>query len=135
MGSALHEVLEEPRVDAWAIYDAGTPVGGAVVKTGESNANEPELFFFDASLLGHGHGTRAWFALEEMCPDTRLWTTVTPMSAAKNLTFYVNKRGLHVTKIIDDDNGEKICLFEKAMPQQERTGQLTQLTVPSPLSL
>lgn len=115
MGTALEEIIQEPEMEAWAVYDGERPVGGAVIRVGADQCNELELFFFDASQLGHGYGTKAWVALEKQYPDTKVWMTITPLHVTRNLVFYVNHCGFHITKIITDEGPEPICVFEKRM--------------------
>ncbi len=116
MSDGFEEVLGMPAVDAWAFYDGEQPVAGALVSKHLNHHNELELFFCDARQIGHGYGTRAWFTLEKIYPDTKVWKTITPLHLPENLIFYVNHCGFHITKIVtDEDSSEPFCIFEKKM--------------------
>lgn len=115
MGEELGELICQKNVDAWAVYEGDQPVGGAVVRTLEGLHRELELLFIDVKQIGQGYGTLAWMELEERYPDTRVWRTVTPASVIRNMVFYVNHCGFHITEILTEDLPIPVCVFEKVM--------------------
>ncbi len=74
----------------------GVKVGGAIVTIDEATQhNALDLFYLLPSTHGRGVGYRAWQAIEQMYPQTRVWMTHTPLllKKRKHPLFYVNKCG------------------------------------------
>ncbi|WP_018184766.1 GNAT family N-acetyltransferase [Kaistia granuli] len=85
--AVVHRILEDGR---W--------VGGAVVQiNAETQCNSLDFLFVRASELGRGIGRKAWRAIEAAYPDTKIWTTHTPYFETRNIHFYVNVCGFHIT--------------------------------------
>jgi len=83
-------------------------VGGAVISIDElTQHNKLLLFFIITSCHSQGIGYKAWMAIEEKHPDTKVWETVTPYFEKRNIHFYVNKCKF---KIVD--------FFNKHYPDQ-----------------
>lgn len=86
--AVVHRVLEDGR---W--------VGGAVVSIdAQTQHNSLDFFYVRADELGRGIGRRAWAAIEATYPSTRVWITHTPYFEKRNIHFYVNVCGFHITE-------------------------------------
>lgn len=74
-------------------------VGGAVVSIDEATKrNKLLLFFVLTGYHGRGIGYKAWKAIEEKHPETKVWETVTPYFEKRNIHFYVNKCRFKIVK-------------------------------------
>ena len=75
----------------------GVKVGGAIVTIDEATQhNALDLFYLLPSTHGRGVGYRAWQAIEQAYPQTRVWMTHTPYFEKRNIHFYVNKCGFKI---------------------------------------
>lgn len=75
----------------------GERVGGIVLQMDEeTQRNEVDLFYITAD--GKGIGTKAWAAVEEAFPQTKVWELHTPYFEKRNIHFYVNKCGFHIVE-------------------------------------
>lgn len=104
-------------------------VGGAVVVIDEiTQHNSLHLLFISKSELSHGIGYKAWKAIEEKHPKTKIWETHTPYFEKRNIHFYVNKCGFkiveyfnkkhpdpHIPEGDDLPGGQDFFKFEKVM--------------------
>jgi len=80
----------------------GQPVGGAVVTIDETtHFNSLDLFFISVSGHGRGIGHKAWWAIEQRYPMTRVWQTHTPYFEKRNIHFYVNKCGFKIVEFFN----------------------------------
>lgn len=85
-----------------AIAD-GVMTGGAVVIIDEvTQHNHLDLLFVKYGTQNKGVGRKIWFQLEKMYPDTRIWKTCTPYFEKRNIYFYLNICGFHITKFFDE---------------------------------
>ena len=121
-----------------AVVD-GETVGGAVVVFNESTQhNHLDLLFVKNGAQGRGIGKRIWFELERLYPDTKLWETFTPYFDRRNIHFYVNVCGFHITEFFNEkhpmpdtpedfigDGNEGMFEFEKQMHPACRGGKQT----------
>lgn len=114
----------------WIMAD-GERIGGAVLTINEvSQSNALSLFFISTSQQSRGLGYRAWKAIEEAHPETRVWETVTPYFEKRNIHFYVNKCGFkivefynrhnpdphqHSDHLPEDEHDDEMFRFEKIM--------------------
>lgn len=81
------------------IMAAEQRVGGAVVVIDQmSGRNSLSFFFIATSQQSKGLGLKAWHAIENAFPLTKVWETVTPYFEKRNIHFYVNRCGF---KIVD----------------------------------
>lgn len=108
----------------------GHKVGGAVVTINDTTKhNSLDLFFISPGNHGRGLGHRAWTAIEQRYPDTRVWHTHTPYFEKRNIHFYVNKCGFKITAFFnahhadphrpsteDFPGADEAFQFEKIMP-------------------
>jgi len=88
-----------PNAVVLRILEDGNWVGGAVVVIDpETHCNSLDFFYVRVEDLGRGIGRRAWSAIEAAYPDTEVWTTHTPCFEKRNIHFYVNVCGFHITE-------------------------------------
>lgn len=87
-----------------AVYKAvvdGEMVGGAVVIINESTQhNHLDLLFVKNGVQSNGIGKKIWFELERIYPNTKVWETCTPYFDKRNIHFYVNVCGFHITEFL-----------------------------------
>ena len=93
----IEKSLTAPDAVVYHILLDGVKVGGAIVTIDESTQhNALDLFYLLPSTLGRGVGYRAWKAIEQAYPKTRVWVTHTPYFEKRNIHFYVNKCGFKI---------------------------------------
>lgn len=111
-----------------AVLD-GKTVGGVIVAIDENTQhNHLDLLYVKDGTQGKGIGKEIWFAIENLYPDTTVWETCTPYFEKRNIHFYVNVCGFHITEFFhekhpmpdtpDDfigDGKEGMFLFQKVM--------------------
>lgn len=89
-----------------AVYKAvvdGEMVGGAVVIINESTQhNHLDLLFVKNGVQSNGIGKKIWFELERIYPNTKVWETCTPYFDKRNIHFYVNVCGFHITEFFNE---------------------------------
>ncbi|WP_417772241.1 GNAT family N-acetyltransferase [Stappia sp.] len=91
--------FEAPNAVVHRILEDGRWVGGAVVSIDAGTQhNALELFFVRADEIGRGIGRKAWEAIEQRYPDTKVWTTHTPYFEKRNIHFYVNVCGFSIVE-------------------------------------
>ena len=82
----------------YRVLEDGRWVGGAVVRIDpQTHQNALDFFYVRSSAAGRGIGRKAWAAIEAAHPDTRVWITHTPCFEKRNIHFYVNVCGFHIT--------------------------------------
>ena len=90
--SDIEESFKSAGAIVYQILLDGEIVGGAVVSIDEETQRNKLLLFF---ILTHYHsrgiGCKAWKAIEDKHPKTKIWETVTPYFEKRNIHFYVNK--------------------------------------------
>jgi hypothetical protein len=113
------------------IMAAEQRVGGAVVVIDQmSGQNSLSFFFITTSQQSRGLGLKAWKAIEQEFPLTKVWETVTPYFEKRNIHFYVNKCGFKIVdfynkhhpdprqelrQIHDEGDDAEMFRFEKVM--------------------
>ena len=89
-----------------AVYKAvvdGEMVGGTVVIINESTQhNHLDLLFVKNGVQSNGIGKKIWFELERIYPNTKVWETCTPYFDKRNIHFYVNVCGFHITEFFNE---------------------------------
>ena len=81
----------------------GDLVGGVVVAINEeTNINHLDLLYVKNSTQGKGIGKSIWFEIEKLYPDTKVWETCTPYFEKRNIHFYVNVCGFHITEFFNE---------------------------------
>lgn len=85
-----------------AVWD-GEYVGGVVVVIDENTQhNHLDLLFVKHGVQSKGVGKKIWFEIERMYPDTKVWETCTPYFEKRNIHFYVNVCGFHITEFFNE---------------------------------
>ncbi len=108
--------------EAYRIVLDGKHVGGAIVSV-SGDRGDLEILFVSPNKHSRGIGYGAWCAIERMYPQVRVWETCTPYSEKRNIRFYVNKCGFHITAFYnshcvdpnDPKNYGEMFHFEKVM--------------------
>ena len=90
--------------------------------------NHLDLLFVKSGTQGKGIGKAIWFAIEKLYPDTKIWETCTPYFEKRNIHFYVNVCGFHITEFFNEkhpmpdtpddfigDGNERMFAFKKVM--------------------
>lgn len=108
-----------------AVLD-GRPAGGAVVINEKTRHDYLDLLFVRPSAQGKGVGKAIWEEIERRYPETEVWETCTPYFDRRNVHFYVNVCGFHITEQFNEkhpmpntpedfngDGGEGMFVFEK----------------------
>ncbi len=108
--------------EAYRIVLDGKNVGGAIVSV-SGDRGDLEILFVSPNVHSRGIGYGAWCAIERMYPQVRVWETCTPYFEKRNIHFYVNRCGFHITAFYNShlrdpndpkDDGEMFH-FEKVM--------------------
>lgn len=99
----LDEALSAPHAVVLQILHEGQRVGGAVVTIDrDTQANSLDFLFISVGNHSRGFGRAAWSAIEARFPDTCTWETATPYFEKRNIHFYVNVCGFHITEYFHD---------------------------------
>ena len=83
--------------EAYRIMCDGKPVGGVVIKVDGDRGNL-DLLFVSPKAHSKGIGYAAWCEVEKLHPEVMAWETVTPYFEKRNIHFYVNRCGFHITE-------------------------------------
>ena len=97
----MDESLAAPGAEALQIVCGGEPVGGAIV-TGDGANMMLDFIFVDTEHQGRHLGYAAWLAIEARYPDAMHWELVTPYHEKRNIHFYVNRCGFHITEYYNE---------------------------------
>ena len=97
----IDESLAAPGAEALQIVCDGEYVGGAIV-TGDGASMLLDFLFIDTEHQDRHLGYAAWQAIESRYPDAERWTLVTPYHERRNIHFYVNRCGFHITEYYND---------------------------------
>ena len=90
--------------------------------------NHLDLLYVKSGVQGKGIGKSIWYAVEKLYPDTKVWETCTPYFEKRNIHFYVNICGFHITEFFNEkhpmldttddfigDGNEGMFVFQKEM--------------------
>ena len=107
---------------AYRIMSEGKPVGGTIVSV-SGDRGDLEILFVSPNKHSKGIGYEAWCAIEKMYPQVRVWETCTPYFEKRNIHFYVNRCGFHITEFFhshhhnpeDPEDDAEMFHFEKMM--------------------
>ena len=124
----LEKNFKAPGVVIYHILSNGTRVGGVIVSINKvTQHNSLDILFIAKGKDGKGIGYKAWKAIEEKYPETKVWETHTPCFEKRNIHFYVNKCKFKIVEYLcekynnpyeEDDglaNQEDFFRFEKIM--------------------
>ena len=123
----IEENFNAPGACVYHILSKGERVGGVVVSIDEETQhNSLDLLFITKGKGCKGIGYKAWKAIEEMYPETKVWETHTPAFEKRNIHFYVNKCGFKIVEYLSEKynkphgdeelpGGEDFFRFEKVM--------------------
>ena len=127
----IEQSAAAPGAVVYWITANGDRVGGAIVVIDEATQrNSLAFFFISTKTQGRGLGARAWKAIEEAHPETRVWGTVTPYFEKRNIHFYVNRCGFKIVEFycshnpdpheyalgsLDEEGDDEMFRFEKCM--------------------
>lgn len=76
-------------------------VGGAIIVIDEkTQQNHLDFLFVKCSAQNKGIGKSIWFELEKLYPNTNVRATCTPYFDKRNIHFYVNVCGFHITEFL-----------------------------------
>lgn len=90
-----------------AVVD-GRMAGGAVVIIDEGTQhNHLDLLFVKYGIQSRGIGKAIWFEIEKLYPKTKVWKTCTPYFEKRNIHFYVNVCGFHITEFFNEKHPMK----------------------------
>ena len=93
----IAESLGAPGAEALQIVCEGERVGGAIT-SGVGPRKLLDFIFVDTAHQGRHLGYAAWQAIENRYPDATHWELVTPYHEKRNIHFYVNRCGFHITE-------------------------------------
>ena len=124
----IEESFKAPGAVIYHILSNGIKVGGVVVCINEETQhNSLDLLFISKGKGGKGIGYKAWKAIEDAHPETKVWETHTPFFEKRNIHFYVNKCGFKIVEYLSEKynnpheegkglpSGEDFFRFEKIM--------------------
>lgn len=84
-----------------AIVD-GEMVGGAIVLIDpHTHNNSLEFLFIKSDVQNKGYGKKIWENLENIYPNTKIWTTFTPYFDKRNIHFYINVCGFSIVEFFN----------------------------------
>jgi hypothetical protein len=125
--SDIEESIKSAGAIVYQVILNGDIVGGAVVSIDEATQrNKLLLFFVLTGCHDQGVGYKAWKAIEQQHPETKVWETVTPYFEKRNIHFYVNKCKFRIVEFFskhhadpnhksDGDFDGEMFKFEKQM--------------------
>ena len=86
--------------EAYRIISDGKKVGGIIVSV-DGNRGDLEILFVNPECHSKGIGQAAWFEMEKLHPEVKVWETLTPYFETRNIHFYVNKLGFHIVEFFN----------------------------------
>ncbi len=94
--------LNTPGRTAYKAVLNGEIVGGAIVVTNrQTGEGHLDFLYTKHGVQGKGVGKFIWFTLEKLHPEIKLWKTITPYFEKRNIHFYVNVCGFHITQFFN----------------------------------
>lgn len=95
----IEREIKESEGKTYRILLNGEKVGGIVLKIDQKREKgELGLLFVLPRYHGKGIGQAAWYAVERLHPEVRLWETFTPYFETRNIHFYVNCCGFRIVE-------------------------------------
>lgn len=96
----IHSIHADGAV-AYRIMEGDAPQGGIIIRL-EGEEGHLDILFVNPNCQSKGLGQLAWAEIERRYPEIKIWETVTPCFEKRNVHFYVNKLGFHITKYYND---------------------------------
>ena len=97
----IDESLRADGAEALQVVCDDEHVGGAIV-TGNGERKMLDFIFIDTACQNRHLGLATWHGIEARYPETTHWELVTPYHEQRNIHFYVNKCGFHITEYYND---------------------------------
>ena len=101
----IDQSLAAPGAETLQIVYDGYPVGGAIV-TGDGASKLLDFIFIDTAHQDKHLGYAAWQAIEARYPEAERWELVTPYHEKRNIHFYVNRCGFHITEYYNNHHSD-----------------------------
>lgn len=116
----IEQSINAPGAITYHILLDGKNVGGAIVTIDEIDQhNSLDFFFISLSEHSRGIGLKAWKAIEEKYPKTKVWETCTPYFEKRNIHFYVNKCGFKIVEYFNKNHHDSHIPDDKGLPEDE----------------
>ena len=113
--STIEKSLDDPKAEAYRIMLDNEIVGGVVIRL-DGAEGDLDLLFVKPESHSKGIGCAAWFKIEKLHPEVKIWHTVTPYFEKRNIHFYVNRCGFHIVEFFHarhrNTTGEDCEMFE-----------------------
>lgn len=116
-GSFLRKYALDKSSDAYTVWKENQIIGAVIVWINkQTNENYLGNIFIDSDVQEQGIGLKVWEMIEQHYPETKIWTTDTPLFSRRNHNFYINKCGFHLTRIKNPKSiDEGMYMLEKWM--------------------
>ena len=121
----IEKCIDDKDNETYRVVLDGRNVGGVILKIDkDTHHNHLELFFVLPDEHSKGIGFGAWKEVEKLHPETKIWETCTPYFEKRNIHFYVNKCGFHITGFFCEFNKdphpmpEEMCGHEDEGPDE-----------------
>ena len=101
----IDESLAAPGAQALQVVCEGEFVGGAIV-SGTGDSRLLDFLFIDTAHQNRHLGLATWQAIEARYPEVRHWELVTPYHERRNIHFYVNRCGFHITEYYNEHHAD-----------------------------
>ena len=101
----IDESLAAEGAEALQIVLDDQPVGGAIV-SGDGVRMVLDFIFVDIVHQDKHIGYAAWQAIEARYPRATHWELVTPYHERRNIHFYVNRCGFHITEYYNEHHAD-----------------------------
>ncbi len=98
--SHIDRSLNAPGAIAYKAVLDGETVGGAIIVI-EGDHAHLDLLYVKHGVQSKGVGKFIWFEIEKRHPEVKLWETCTPYFEKRNIHFYVNVCGFHITEFFN----------------------------------
>lgn len=99
----FYESMNAEGAEAYeAIDEFGNRVGGTILKiNNQTHHNELAFLYVKVGEQSKGVGLAIWNAIEQLHPETEVWSTATPYFDVRNVHFYINRCGFHVVEFFN----------------------------------
>ncbi len=99
--SHIDRSLNTPGAIAYKAVQDGEMVGGAIIVLDENNRGHLDFLYVKHGVQSRGIGKFIWFEIEKKHPAVTVWETCTPYFEKRNIHFYVNVCGFHITEFFN----------------------------------